>query len=286
MKNLNFVALDFETANTYRRSACSIGMVKVEDGKIVDEYYSLIKPTPFRFEPINTRIHGLSEIDCLNAPDFNELWPAISTWFENQNIVGHNVSFERSVLKHISLDCNIDFKIQGFICSLKISKEKLPEMDSYKLSKIYGYLFNKKLKHHHALEDARDSAEIMITLLSDNGEISKLRWSGQTKGEINPIDLAPQLMETYQLLLEEKSIQEIAIIRALTVGTIINHFEKIVDKKGAACIQHIKPDDEIIMKVYEAITELEDNTLLKPIYEYLNASVSYDDIKISLLFLE
>jgi DNA polymerase III epsilon subunit-like protein len=36
MKNLNFVALDFETANAYRRSACSIGMVKVEDGKIVD----------------------------------------------------------------------------------------------------------------------------------------------------------------------------------------------------------------------------------------------------------
>jgi len=286
MKNLNFVALDFETANAYRRSACSIGMVKVEDGKIVDEYYSLIKPTPFRFEPINTKIHGLSEIDCLNAPDFNELWPAIYSWFENQNIVGHNVSFERSVLKHISLDCNIDFKIQGFICSLKISKEKLPEMDSYKLSKIYGYLFNKKLKHHHALEDARASAEIMITLLSDNGEISKLRNSGQTKGEINPIDLTPQLMETYQLLLEEKSIQEIAIIRALTVGTIINHFEKIVDKKGAACIQHIKPDDEIIMKVYEAITELEDNTLLKPIYEYLNESVSYDDIKISLLFLE
>jgi DNA polymerase-3 subunit epsilon len=286
MKNLNFVALDFETANAYRRSACSIGMVKVEDGKIVDEYYSLIKPTPFRFEPINTKIHGLSEIDCLNAPDFNELWPAIYSWFENQNIVGHNVSFERSVLKHISLDCNIDFKIQGFICSLKISKEKLPEMDSYKLSKIYGYLFNKKLKHHHALEDARASAEIMITLLSDNGEISKLRKSGQIKAEITPIDLTPQLMETYQLLLEEKSIQEIAIIRALTVGTIINHFEKIVDKKGTACIQHIKPDDEIIMKVYEAITELEDNTLLKPIYEYLNESVSYDDIKISLLFLE
>jgi DNA polymerase-3 subunit epsilon len=286
MKNLNFVALDFETANAYRRSACSIGMVKVEDGKIVDEYYSLIKPTPFRFEPINTKIHGLSEIDCLNAPDFNELWPAIYSWFENQNIVGHNVSFERSVLKHISLDCNIDFKIQGFICSLKISKEKLPEMDSYKLSKIYEYLFNKKLKHHHALEDARASAEIMITLLSDNGEISKLRKSGQIKAEITPIDLTPQLMETYQLLLEEKSIQEIAIIRALTVGTIINHFEKIVDKKGTACIQHIKPDDEIIMKVYEAITELEDNTLLKPIYEYLNESVSYDDIKISLLFLE
>lgn len=285
MKNLNFVALDFETANAYRRSACSIGMVKVENGNIVDEFYSLIKPTPFRFELINTRIHGLSEVDCLHAPDFNELWPDISSWFENQYIVGHNVSFERSVMKHISLDCNIDFKIQDFICSLKISKEKLPEMDSYKLSKIYGYLFNKKLKHHHALEDARASAEIIITLLGD-GEMSKLRKPGQPAEEKDPNDLTPQLIETYQLLLEEKSIHEIAIIRGFTIGTINNHIEKIVNKKGTACIEHIKPDDEIIMKVYEAITELEDNTLLKPIYEYLNESVSYDDIKISLLFLE
>ena len=69
-------------------------------------------------------------------------------------------------------------------------------------------------------------------------------------------------------------------------GSATSKLEKIVNKKGTACIQHIKPDDEIIMKVYEAITELEDNTLLKPIYEYLNESVSYDDIKISLLFLE
>lgn len=44
-KDLTFTALDFETANWYRRSACSIGMVKVEEGVVVDEFYSLIKLT-------------------------------------------------------------------------------------------------------------------------------------------------------------------------------------------------------------------------------------------------
>ncbi len=41
-----FVALDFETANQHRTSVCSIGLVFVENGIIVDKYYQLIKPVP------------------------------------------------------------------------------------------------------------------------------------------------------------------------------------------------------------------------------------------------
>ena len=41
-----FAALDFETANQYRSSICSIGLVFVENNKIVDTYYQLIKPCP------------------------------------------------------------------------------------------------------------------------------------------------------------------------------------------------------------------------------------------------
>ena len=42
----NFVAIDFETANGNRSSVCSVGIVVVRDGEIVDKYYSLIQPTP------------------------------------------------------------------------------------------------------------------------------------------------------------------------------------------------------------------------------------------------
>ena len=41
-----FAALDFETANQCRSSVCSIGLVFVENNKIVDTYYQLIKPCP------------------------------------------------------------------------------------------------------------------------------------------------------------------------------------------------------------------------------------------------
>ena len=42
----NFAAIDFETANNERTSACSIGVVIVRGGEVVDEYYSLIHPEP------------------------------------------------------------------------------------------------------------------------------------------------------------------------------------------------------------------------------------------------
>ena len=40
----DFVALDFETADNGRDSACAIGLVRVSGGEIVKRTYYLIKP--------------------------------------------------------------------------------------------------------------------------------------------------------------------------------------------------------------------------------------------------
>ena len=281
MEIMNFIALDFETANHYRKSICSIGLVKVENGKIVDEFYSLVKPTPFNFEPLLTKIHGLTEVDCLNAPEFKYLWPSVSSWFHNQVILGHNVSFEKSVLKHLSLEYQIDFNVMDFLCTLNISRKLLPELENHKLPKIYNHLFNKKMRHHNALDDARAAAEIMISFQSGHYLGVKANPIFNKSSNI----LTPQLSITYNLLLEKKSILEIAIIVGFTKDTILKHIQKIIEINGNDCIYHIKPDDIILMRVYEAVTEIGNDTLLKPIYEYLNESIAYDDIKLSLLFL-
>ncbi len=68
-----FVALDFETANQYRTSVCSIGLVFVENNNIVDTYYQLIKPSPNYYASFCTQIHGISQHDTQNAPLFPEV---------------------------------------------------------------------------------------------------------------------------------------------------------------------------------------------------------------------
>ena len=42
----DFAAIDFETANECPSSVCSVGVVIVRDGQIVDSFYSLIHPEP------------------------------------------------------------------------------------------------------------------------------------------------------------------------------------------------------------------------------------------------
>jgi len=47
---LNFAAIDFETANGKRSSACSIGIVEVKGGKVVNKKHLLIKPPILYFQ--------------------------------------------------------------------------------------------------------------------------------------------------------------------------------------------------------------------------------------------
>ena len=42
----DFAAIDFETANGRRTSVCSVGVVVVRGGEVVDTLYSLIRPRP------------------------------------------------------------------------------------------------------------------------------------------------------------------------------------------------------------------------------------------------
>lgn len=62
----NFAAIDFETANNERTSVCSVGVVIVKDGEIVDKFYSLIHPEPDYYLYWNTCVHGLQE--TVSAP--------------------------------------------------------------------------------------------------------------------------------------------------------------------------------------------------------------------------
>ena len=72
-----FVALDFETANRERSSVCSIGLVFVQDGQIVDQYYRLIRPLPNYYSRFNTAVHGLGMADTALEASFPEVWEEI-----------------------------------------------------------------------------------------------------------------------------------------------------------------------------------------------------------------
>ena len=70
----DFIAIDFETANQEPSSVCSVGVVMVRDGQIVDSFYSLIQPEPNYYNYWCQRVHGISQDDTEDAPVFSKVW--------------------------------------------------------------------------------------------------------------------------------------------------------------------------------------------------------------------
>ena len=78
----DFAAIDFETANNERTSVCSVGVVIVRNGEIVDSFYSLIQPEPNYYNYWCTQVHGLTRRDTEEAPVFPVVWKQIEPLIE------------------------------------------------------------------------------------------------------------------------------------------------------------------------------------------------------------
>ena len=99
----DFAAIDFETANEQRCSVCSVGVVIVRDGQIVDSIYSLIHPEPEYYQWFCQQVHGLSEEDTEDAPVFPYVWEKIAPKIEGLPLVAHNSAFDEGCLKEVFL---------------------------------------------------------------------------------------------------------------------------------------------------------------------------------------
>ena len=97
----NFAAIDFETANNERSSVCSVGIVIVKNGEIVDSFYSLILPEPNYYNYWCCQVHGLGHNDTYNAPIFPEVWKQIEPLIKGLPLVAHNKLFDEGCLKAV-----------------------------------------------------------------------------------------------------------------------------------------------------------------------------------------
>lgn len=166
---MNFVAFDFETANSKRNSACSLALSVVRNNQIVDEFYSLINPQS-AFSTYNTRIHGIHQEDTIDAPTFAELWPHISTFFSPEKIVvAHNATFDCSVLAKTLEHYNLDIPTFAVLDTLKTSRYFFNNFPNQKLNTICSELQIPLQHHHNALDDATACANILLYQIQNFG---------------------------------------------------------------------------------------------------------------------
>lgn len=154
-----FAALDFETADYGRDSACALSVVIVDNETVVDTWTSLIRPPRQTF--VFTYLHGISWRDVQGQPVFGELWPEVVERVENVDfIAAHNASFDRSVL-HACCECSGHQPAKApFLCTVKVARSTWCIFPTT-LSNVARHL-RIPLKHHDAASDAWACAQIVL----------------------------------------------------------------------------------------------------------------------------
>ena len=160
----DFAAIDFETANNERSSVCSVGVVIVRDGEIVDKFYSLIKPEPEYYNYWCSRVHGLCADDTDSAPIFPEVWAQIEPKIAGLPLVAHNKSFDESCLKAVFRVNQMDYPDYPFLCSC-VASRRVWHGGSHSLDVIAARCGYDLSNHHHALADAEACAAIALQIL-------------------------------------------------------------------------------------------------------------------------
>ncbi|MCA6422918.1 MAG: 3'-5' exoribonuclease [Flavobacterium sp.] len=193
MKN-NFVAIDFETS--YGHIPCSIGIVEFNEGKIINEYYSLIKPIGLKFSNKNSSIHFIEIEDVINEREFDEIWDEIEHFFLDRVVVSHNSSFDISVLgKTLKYYGIVKPEFKSF-CTLNISRLTI-KLDNYKLSTIAKHFEIEQNDYHNALEDAAVCGQIFYKLYDQYNIVKANNESSNIKSSNNGINYRTYLNRIY-----------------------------------------------------------------------------------------
>ena len=161
----DFAAIDFETANYDRSSVCSIGVVIVRDGEIVDKFYSLIHPEPNYYNYWCTQVHGLCRTDTDDAPVFPDVWAQIEPLIEGLPLVAHNRPFDEGCLRAVFRTYQMDYPEYEFLDTLAASRRLQPDLENHQLQTVAAACGFYMENHHHALADAEACAWIALELL-------------------------------------------------------------------------------------------------------------------------
>jgi DNA polymerase III subunit epsilon len=154
-----FAAIDFETADYGRDSACAVSVVVVDKSEIARCKHFLIRPP--RRDFMFTHIHGITWRHVAKKPDFAGVWKDAAPLLDGVDfIAAHNASFDRSVLHACCEASGLDVPAVDFVCTVKLARyawniypTALPDVCRK---------FRIPLKHHDALSDATACAKIVM----------------------------------------------------------------------------------------------------------------------------
>ncbi len=185
-----YVVVDLETTGLSPEwdMIIEIGAIKVQNGKIIDNFQRLVYPGE-KISSFIEQLTGITNEMLAGAPLINDVLPQFDEFVGNSIVVGHNVNFDVNFLYE-----NYDYVLEkpfsnDFIDTMRISRKLYPELDHHRLIDIVEHLKITGSTMHRALSDCRYTYECyekmkedIITIYNELDDFKKLYNRHHSKG--------------------------------------------------------------------------------------------------------
>ena len=123
-------------------------------------------------QPFVQNLTGINKKMLKNAPKFITISKKINEITNNCVLVAHNADFDYRMLRNEFKNININYS-RKTLCTIEVSKELIPNEDSYSLGKLSDSLGIKIEKRHRADGDAMATLKLFKILLNLDNDIER-----------------------------------------------------------------------------------------------------------------
>lgn len=160
--NNRYIVFDVETPNLANDRISAIGIVVLENGKKIQEYYTLVNPE-VHFDSKNIELTGISEESVKNKSVFPQVWEEIRGIMGSGLLVAHNAAFDMSVLAKTINGYGIEWlPYVYYACTCQMAKDCITEAPDGKLKTLCQMFNVELLEHHNALADAKACSDLLL----------------------------------------------------------------------------------------------------------------------------
>lgn len=181
---VQFAAIDVETANADMASVCQIGIVHFSAGAVSEEWKTYIDPEDY-FDELNVSIHGINAHVVAGSPTFCEIADRIYSLLDNRVVITHT-AFDRVAVHQAATRGKIAPPNCTWLDSARVARRAWKDFaqKGYGLANVCSHI-GYKFKHHDALEDAKAAGQIVVAAIAETG-LDITAWLARVR---QPLDL-------------------------------------------------------------------------------------------------
>ncbi|MBB1342471.1 VRR-NUC domain-containing protein [Pseudoalteromonas sp. SR45-6] len=162
--NRIYSVVDIETTGSLKggNRITEIGIVKMQHGKVIDTWSTLINPQ-MRIPKFIVSLTGINDAMVATAPRFTEIAETLLNKLKGTIFVAHNVNFDYGFIRKECEMAGIHFKMPK-LCTVVESRKAFAGLKSYSLGNLSAHFDLNLISHHRALADASATAELLLLI--------------------------------------------------------------------------------------------------------------------------